>query len=382
MILLVGNYAPDRQESMLRFASMMQTGLAGRGLEARMLSPTPLFGRSFSSTISGIGKWMAYIDKYVLFPATLSRACNEASRSSARPVLHICDHSNAVYAKSRSRIRTLVTCHDLGAVRGALGEATECPASQMGQLLQRWIATGLGRADLIACDSTATRHDVERLVRTDRGKVPKTRTILLGQNAPYHRLTDEETTSRLQDAAPQLLDRPFVLNVGSSLARKNREGVLRIFARIQAGWPGMLVFAGEALPDSFVELGKRLGISDRVVQIANPSNSVLEALYNRAFALLFPSKFEGFGWPLIEAQACGCPVLCSDAGSLGEVAGDSAFVRPWEAEESFAAELNDWIAHEPKRHEWIRLGTHNVERFRTERMIDDYVSAYRELGVA
>src|SRR5690606_9028855 len=101
--------------------------------------------------------------------------------------------------------------------------------------------------------------------------------------------------------------------------------------------------------------------------------------YNRAFAFLFPSKFEGFGWPLIEAQACGCPVLCSNAGSLGEIAGDSAFVRPWEAEDEFAAEILRMAAEEPHRQEWIQRGLVNLERFRTERMIDEYVKLYEDV---
>ena len=69
-------------------------------------------------------------------------------------------------------------------------------------------------------------------------------------------------------------------------------------------------------------------MTERVVEVVKPTDGELEALYNRATCLLFPSKFEGFGWPAVEAQVCGCPVLCSDAGSLGEVVGDSAFVRP------------------------------------------------------
>ncbi len=100
-----------------------------------------------------------------------------------------------------------------------------------------------------------------------------------------------------------------------------------------------MVFAGEALPADLHELAARLGVAARVVEIVKPSDAVLEALYNRARALVFPSRFEGFGWPVIEAQACGCPVLCSDAGSLGEVAGEGAFVRAAADEEAFAEEL-------------------------------------------
>ncbi|MHA3772799.1 glycosyltransferase [Verrucomicrobiota bacterium sgz303538] len=172
---------------------------------------------------------------------------------------------------------------------------------------------------------------------------------------------------------------PFILNVGSSLARKNRDGVLRILALVKDSWTGNLVFAGERLSQGTMELVDKLELRDRVIQIECPSDEILEALYNRAFALLFPSKFEGFGWPVIEAQACGCPVLCSDAGSLSEVAGHSAFVQPWEKEERFAAEILRIAGDQRARQRWIQLGYENAKRFTTERMINEYVEVYRHL---
>ena len=71
----------------------------------------------------------------------------------------------------------------------------------------------------------------------------------------------------------------------------------------------------------------------------NPDNESLEALYNCAIALLFPSTFEGFGWPIAEAHACGCPVLCVDREPMTEVAGAAALIHPVEDEAGFAADL-------------------------------------------
>ena len=113
-------------------------------------------------------------------------------------------------------------------------------------------------------------------------------------NAPFGRLAPAEAVARLAEV-PGLADgRPFVLNVGSSLRRKNRDAVLRIFARVAARWPqGRLVFAGEPLPIELVELAKELGVAERVVQVVGPSGTVLEALYNRAFALLVSVEVRG-----------------------------------------------------------------------------------------
>src|SRR6267143_43568 len=130
MVLLIGNYPPDRQESMERFATMMLHGLAAAGVPVELIRPQPFFGR-LSSAGGFLAKWLAYIDKFLLFPLRLRR------RLQAAPTLvHICDHSNAMYAKQVRGVPVVASCHDLLAVRGALGEQTDCPASPTGKWLQ------------------------------------------------------------------------------------------------------------------------------------------------------------------------------------------------------------------------------------------------------
>ena len=377
-ILLIGNYPADRQESMLRFTRMMEDGLRASGRVVEQISPRVFFGRG-RITSHGVGKWLGYLDKYLVFPWQLRRRVRRLGPGWAA---HICDHSNAMYisAAGSAGHPVLVTCHDMGAVRGALCEPTDCPASTMGKLLQRWIVRSLRGANLIVCVSSATRRDVERLLhRPDRAS-PGTRVVLNGLNAPFCPLDPRETQARLAGVAGLDAERPFVLNVGSSLRRKNREGVLRIFARVAKNWPeGQMVFAGEGLPPDLTELAGKLGVAARVVQIVQPSGPVLEALYNRALALLFPSRFEGFGWPVIEAQACGCPVLCSDAGALAEVAGDGAFVRDAGDEEAFAGECLRLAFDETARTAWTKAGLHNAARFATVAMVERYTQIYDEL---
>ena len=377
-VLLVGNYPADAQESMLRFGRMLLDGLRARGREVSLLAPASRFGgRPGQPTHSGAGKWLAYADKYGEFPLTLRRRVGTLPTGA---VVHVCDHSNATYAPAGASAghRVLVTCHDMGAVRGALGEPTDCPASATGKVLQRWIRRSLGRADVIACDSTATRDDVARLVRRPDGTAPDARTVFIGLNVPYRPIDPAEADARL---AGLNVGEEFALNVGSSLRRKNRDGVLRVFSRAARGWPaGKMVFAGEALPPESRALAASLGVADRVVEIVKPSDSVLEALYNRARALLFPSRFEGFGWPVVEAQACGCPVLCSDAGSLGEVAGEGAFVRAAADEEAFAGELARLVADGAARAQWAERGHRNAARFTAAAMLDHYERLYDELA--
>lgn len=370
MVLLIGNYPLDRQQSMQRFATMMLQGLTAAGVAAEVVSPMPTLGKIFGAG-NFVGKWFAYIDKFVLFPRKLRR------RIADRPgIVHICDHSNAMYGAKLGNVPTVVTCHDLIAVRQALGEELHCPVSFTGRLLQRWILRSLRRADAVVCVSDATRDDAERLV-SRRGPSPKLEVIKNGLNYPYHALSQSEAAVRLKNISG--LQLPFVLHVGSNLPRKNRDGVLRIFARTKDKWNAQLVFAGDVLDSEQTALAHRLEIADRIVQVKDASDQLLEALYSSAIALLFPSLSEGFGWPIIEAQACGCPVVCTNIPPMPETAGDAGLFHDSADEAGFAADLlrlNDAT----ERAIWSDKSLQNAGRFSTEKMISRYMDVYRSLG--
>jgi glycosyltransferase involved in cell wall biosynthesis len=368
-ILLIANYAKDNQQSMLRFAEMMRLGLQLQGHEVQVVAPKPKFG-TWTKSAQGLGKWLGYVDKFLLFPKQLKIALKWAD------VVHICDHSNSFYTKYLKGMPHVVTCHDLLAVRGALGDDCDCPASITGKVLQRWILEGLKQAQMIICVSTSTLNDLRNL--SGSPSVPKSRVVHLGMNAQFSLQPKIEVDGTLSNV-PQLdLTRPYILNVGSSIKRKNREGVLRIFSKLRSSWKGQCVFAGEALSADQTKLANDLGIMKDVVQVKNPSGDVLRALYNGAFALLFPSRFEGFGWPIIEAQACGCPVLCGKGTSLPEVAGEGALLRESSDEEGFVSDALR-LTDQQFRAELIQRGIENVKRFSTEEMLRQYTAVYQEV---
>ena len=355
---------------MQRFSTMMLEGLTAAGIPAELIAPQPVFGR-LRVAGSFAAKWLAYVDKFILFPRVLKRRIARGAS-----LVHICDHSNAVYVDACEPLPVLVTCHDLLAVRGGLGEETDCPPSAVGGYLQRWILRALGRVNAIVCVSRATLADAQRLLPAMQR--PHLSVALLGLNHSYAPIASEEALRRLA-AIPQLdVTKPFVLHVGSNLKRKNREGVLRIFARTQDNWDGQLVLAGDALTPELRSLGNKLGLTARLVEIVHPESELLEALYNRAVALVYPSRFEGFGWPVAEAHACGCPVICADREPLPEVAGEAGLVHALEDEDGFATDilrLND----PAERERWSAKSLRNAERFSTKRMIADYVAVYRSL---
>jgi glycosyltransferase involved in cell wall biosynthesis len=142
-----------------------------------------------------------------------------------------------------------------------------------------------------------------------------------------------------------------------------------------------MVFVGEGLSESLRAQAHDLQIENRIIDVASASNEVLEALYNRAYALLYPSRFEGFGWPIIEAQACGCPVVASSAGPMADVAGTGALLREPEDEAGFAADLLR-LADPDERKRWSTKALENAKRFSAARMISEYRELYRSLAPA
>jgi glycosyltransferase involved in cell wall biosynthesis len=367
-VTLIGNYKPDGQESMERFCAALADGLKKRNVEVRVLKPEPVLV-PLANEVKGMSKWLGYVDKFVLFPKTLGEDFGQGE------IVHVCDHSNAMYLDRLKSVPHLITCHDLLAVRASLGENTYCPITPLGKILQRLILRGLKSAPLIVCDSNATKLDVERLV----GLAPSCiRLVPLGLNYPYSVLDPAEAQTRLKDLPGRRTELPFILHVGSSEPRKNRDGILRIFAKIKNQFKGQLVFAGSRLTPDLRLLVDQLGLRDDVIEIVGPDNRILEALYNRAFALIYPSRSEGFGWPIIEAQACGCPVVTSNCGPCPEVAGSGALVNEVEDEDGFAKSILR-LKDADERSRLIQAGLVNLEKYDMEKTVSSYLDLYKEL---
>jgi len=367
-VLLVGNYEFDGSTSMQIWAGTLLRELLQRRVAAELVVPKPLFGRLKPSPV-GVGKWLGYIDRFLLFPRRLRRAAARAD------LVHICDHGSAMFALKIKGKPVIVTCHDMLAVRGALGEIAEMRASLFGRLLQLWVRQGLRHATQVACVSEFTLHDAARILKSGRNLCK----VLNGLNHPFRPLAEGEADRRL--AALPEIRRPFLLHVGSSHARKNRGGVMRVFKTASQQADLQIVFAGQALNEDLMRQARELQIGHRIAQVVEPKVEVIEALYNTAVALLFPSRYEGFGWPAIEAQACGCPVVASDILPLQEILGESAALHPLEDEDGMADSVTRLANDSSLRNEMQRRGLENVRsRFQTARMMDDYLALYRELA--
>jgi glycosyltransferase involved in cell wall biosynthesis len=169
--------------------------------------------------------------------------------------------------------------------------------------------------------------------------------------------------------------------VGGNQWYKNRLGVLRLFAELikhTAYQEHQLVLAGKPWTNEMRAMVARLGIQDRVIERVEVSNEQLRALYSRAAALLFPSLSEGFGWPIAEAQACGCPVITTNRPPMTDVGGEAAIYIDPRAPADGAKHIANALT---ERVGWIKAGLINARRFSTEAMVVGYERCYAELAI-
>jgi glycosyltransferase involved in cell wall biosynthesis len=377
--VLIGNYLPDGQESMLRFAELLANGLRGRGIAVEILSPRPtMLGKNNNPSI-GNSKWLEYVEKWIVFPIHLRRIVRKRRQEFGDCIrYHVCDHSNAPYLAHLPKRRTSITCHDVLAIRSALGfPAAYCPVSRTGVILQRWILTHLRCAERVACVSNLTFRHL-REVAGRAAPTPGWRVVLNALNAKFERIEAGEARRTLE-GRHILLPKSFLLHVGSNLPRKNRRMLLQMIRGGDKPWEGDICFAGEPMNDLLAEEARKLGISDRVHSVEKPDHKTLCALYSLAHAFVFPSFSEGFGWPAIEAQACGTPVIGSNLEPLPEVSGGAALYADPHNAGSFAAALLE-LDDKAVRDSLIAKGLKNTARFGLATMIESYLALHESEG--
>lgn len=319
-ILVIANYKPDGQYSMQRYSELLNVGLKQIGVVPHIWYPPVVFGHLVSPK-SRFFKWLAYLDKFVLGALVLMIVLFFWKR------VHICDHSNAIYRFIMWRKDVSVTCHDVIAIKAAQGFGN-WKVKPTGRFFQWLILGGLRRCDSVLCVSNHTRREL----------------LSLGEFAEEHTLVaynpiDPNLINALPHDATSLwthlhkkLGEDYVIHVGQDHPRKNRLGVIRIFCAL-VHHPGfeqsnLLLVGPEPNKEEREELSRK-GLLHRVVAGRLPAQADLATAYRGARCLLFPSYLEGFGWPIAEAQALGCPVFTTAAPPMNEIGGDGAiYINP------------------------------------------------------
>lgn len=235
---------------------------------------------------------------------------------------HVLDHSYGQLVHALPAERTIVTCHDLHTFECLLDPAAPRRSRAFRRMTAR-ILSGLRRAAHVVFDTEAVRSDALGLglVSAERSSVAPLGVDPSCRPGPDP-VADAEASRLLGGAGTGA---PRVLHVGGTFRRKRLDLLLRIFVEVRRRHPGAtLVRVGGPLTPEQRALARSLGVLDAVRELPFLSRAVLAAVYRQVSVVLLPSEEEGFGLPVLEALACGAPVVASDLEVLREVGGAAA----------------------------------------------------------
>ncbi len=291
------------------------------------------------------------------------------ARGGSFDLVHLLDGSHGYILRRLDGVPTIVTTHDLIPLLHSLGDLGRPATSRLGRLLVKHSIKGLERANWIVADSENTRRDLIRHTKIDAGRIGVVHLAIPPEISTEERVQSDQT----RDLQPP---ERYVLHIGSAAFYKNRAGVLRIFALIRSKCRVRLKMVGPAPDRGIRRLVHRLQLDNEVDFVVEPGDARLVDLYRQAALLLFPSLYEGFGWPPLEAMSLGCPVVCSSAGSLPEVVGSAAMVAPVKDEQGLADKSIMVLEDKVLAQKLTRLGYKQARKFDAQHMALQLISVY------
>jgi glycosyltransferase involved in cell wall biosynthesis len=345
---------------MERLADALEDGCAQRA-DVRMRSTRVRASKAARRV--GLARADSYVARFLRYPL--------AARRQTAGVYHVIDHGYAHVAALLPRARTVISCHDLMLMKAAEGAAGFAPG-RLSLARFRWSTSYLRRAARVVCPSEATKGDVVRLL----GIAPERIAVVPYGIGASFRPFAEAATERLR-AALRGEFKHVVLHVSTGDPYKNVETTLRVVARLNAGGMAVrLVRAGRPFSPAQRRLARDLGVDGAVLDCGTVPEARLVELYNAAELLLFPSYEEGFGWPPLEAMACGTPVITSDCPALAEIGEGAALQFGAEDADGMAAAAR-LVLSSPDTAHGLRLnGFDRAARFSWQRTIDGFVAVY------
>jgi len=223
------------------------------------------------------------------------------------------------------------------------------------------------RADRVICISASTQRD---LIEFFNVPPEKTEVIHLGFS-----LTGQNDVSLLQTES-----RPFLLYVGLRGRYKNFISLLKAYASssVLRKSFSLVVFGGGKFSGSEQEQLRASGVSDSVKQISG-DDRLLAALYKHASAFIYPSTYEGFGIPPLEAMSFDCPVICSNASSIPEVVGDAGCFFDPHSVDSIAHSIEKVVSSSDLRGNLIQRGRERIKQFSWDKTAEKTLEVYRTL---
>ncbi|MGA2149121.1 MAG: glycosyltransferase family 1 protein [Bryobacteraceae bacterium] len=344
-VTVFGDFAEDYRLSMDVYA-------AGLAASLRRLTPAPYEVEEYHPRrlpVGGCGPVRMRIARYAEYPLSSIRHAGALN--------HIIDQGYAHLIYGLGRGRTVVTVHDIIPMVRFMGRISGLAPGRK-PALNLFSFRALRLAAHIVADSENTKRDLICLCGCSASMIT---VVHPGVDQLFRRYSREEALRARRTLG--FGGGVYVLVSGSG-EYKNHVGALRAFALVRSKLrrPCYLVKTGGATPE-WARTVAELGLGGSVLCLGTVPRESLVDLYNSVDCLLFPSFYEGFGWPPLEAMACGTPVVTSDAASLPEVVGEAGIMVSPTDLAAIADALNRVLTDEVLRDCLVRKGLERVRGF-------------------
>jgi glycosyltransferase involved in cell wall biosynthesis len=372
-------------QSMPRYADMLVQGMKERGHEVQVWTPKARFYKL--PLTQSLKKWLGYIDQYLVFPVEVKFRLRDCSKDS---LFVFADQALGPWVPLVKNRPHMVHCHDFLALESALGRIPENPTGFTGKQYQNYICNGFSKGKHFICISQKTKEDLHHF---HRGNIESATVCYNGLNRPFKALDIVESRRSLTQQLQIELSSGYLMHIGGNQYYKNRKGVLEIYEewRNSSTQQLPLLMIGSEPTDELMEFHEKLVFKKDIHFISNLSDEYINAAYSGATCLLFPSLDEGFGWPIAEAMASGCPVITTNKAPMNEVGGAAAFYvdKKPTAADSIAWKTNSAILLEDvvslsalQRKETIEKSLRQSHKFSSKDALDAIEACYKKILLA
>lgn len=270
----------------------------------------------------------------------------------------------------RPGTRTIVTIHDLSFVR-----LPETVMPGMANHLNKWVPRSVQRADHVIAVSEATRQDLIELYQTPPEKIS---VLYHGVTPDFKPVLEPDKLSGVRQKY-NLGQQPFILSVGTIQPRKNYRRLIQAFATLDPALALVIVGSkGWNYADVLAEITHQ-NLAKRVHLLGFVADADLPALYSAANLFVYPSLYEGFGLPVLEAMACGTPVVASNQSALPEVVGEAGLLVDPADIEAMAAAMAHVLSDTGLRQTLAEAGPARAAQFTWAGMADHLLALYQKL---
>ncbi|MFV5690295.1 glycosyltransferase [Flavobacterium sp. ZT3R25] len=370
-------------QSMPRYASMLLKGMQERGHEVVVWTPKARFYKL--PLMKSLKKWLGYIDQYFVFPIEVKLKLRNCSNGTLFVFVDQALGPWVPLVKNRNHI---VHCHDFLALKSALGTIPENPTSFTGRQYQNYIRNGFSIGKCFISISKKTQQDLHEL---HLGKIVSSVVCYNGLNRPFHSLSSVASRDLLEAKLNIVLSSGYIMHIGGNQYYKNRIGVIEIYDTWRSNYNGKipLVLIGEKPSDELITFSQKSLFKEDIHFITDLSDDYINSAYSGANCLLFPSLDEGFGWPIIEAMASGCPVITTNKAPMNEVGGMAAYYidkKPtntahWQQWKEDGANMLEKVLslNTFQRNEVIERSLNQSQKFTTEYSLNAIEAMYKEI---